>query len=637
MNKEFLKLYEEELYFIRQLGSEFAKNYPKIAARLELDTDSTQTCADPYIERLLEGFAFLSAGVKHKLDARFPVINQHLLELTYPQFLAPLPSMMIVQLKPDYGDQSLLQGVKVPKGSVMHSQTMSPQGTRLTYSSAHEISLWPLDIDKIDMAFTSSELQAITQTNLAKNNKAGLRIRLSMKNGNAFEQLESCDQLSFFIDGDQNLSTALYEQIFSRVNGVIVRPVGGKTPWYKQLDASCITHRGFDDSDALLPISSREFSSFRLLQENLSLPERIRFFCINGLEEVIKSFSGTQLDIIILFDELVIDTQDLELLDKNTIKLNCTPAINLFAKSADPTPIRHHQDEFQVIVERTKSSDYEVHSISSIVAFAKNQQDKQKFKPLYEHTHDGDKDAGFYTVNKRDRQQSANQKIHGVRSNYLGTETFIALQDPNEPPYRSDLSHLHIKALCTNRDLPLILARGNSLKKLLPSGDSPIEEINTVINPTPPGTLVVYGSRGWSLLQHLSINYITLLDDVGSLQAGKDNSAISALKNILHLYNTRSEIAKEKKINAVTGLSTQTQHYRLPVKGPITYVQGHEITLTCDENGFAGDSLFQFGHVISAFFERFTSLHSVSGLTVVSEQRGELKKWTPSLGHQNPF
>ena len=105
----------------------------------------------------------------------------------------------------------------------------------------------------------------------------------------------------------------------------------------------------------------------------------------------------------------------------------------------------------------------------------------------------------------------------------------------------------------------------------------------------------------------------------------------------MHLYNTKNEIAKEKKINAVSGLTTKPQHFRLPVKGPITYVQGHEITLTCDENAFAGDSLFQFGHVISAFFERFTSMHSVSSLTVISEQRGELKKWTPSLGHQHPF
>ena len=228
--------------------------------------------------------------------------------------------MMVVQLSPDLSDPSLLQGAKVTKGSIMHSQTMSPQGTRLTYTSAHELTLWPIEIDKIDMAYTSSELQAVTQAKLAKNNKAGLRIRLSVKNGSAFEQLESCDQLSFFIDGDQGLSTALYEQIFSSVNGILVRPVGGNTPWHKQLDASCLTHRGFKDSDALLPVSDREFSSFRILQEYLSLPERIRFFSIEGLKEIFKSFNGTQLDLIILFDEIVIDTQDLELLDKDTIK-----------------------------------------------------------------------------------------------------------------------------------------------------------------------------------------------------------------------------------------------------------------------------------------------------------------------------
>ena len=78
MNPELLRRYEAELRHLRELGGEFARDYPKIAGRLGLETES---CADPYVERLLEGVAFLAARVQLKVDAEFPRFNNHLLEL----------------------------------------------------------------------------------------------------------------------------------------------------------------------------------------------------------------------------------------------------------------------------------------------------------------------------------------------------------------------------------------------------------------------------------------------------------------------------------------------------------------------------------------------------------------------------
>jgi hypothetical protein len=44
--------------------------------------------------------AFLAARVQMKIDAEFPRFTQHLAELVYPHFLAPTPSMAVVQLQP---------------------------------------------------------------------------------------------------------------------------------------------------------------------------------------------------------------------------------------------------------------------------------------------------------------------------------------------------------------------------------------------------------------------------------------------------------------------------------------------------------------------------------------------------------
>ena len=56
MNPRLLGYYNQELQHIRESAEEFAREFPKIASRLSL---SGVECADPYVERLLEGFAYL--------------------------------------------------------------------------------------------------------------------------------------------------------------------------------------------------------------------------------------------------------------------------------------------------------------------------------------------------------------------------------------------------------------------------------------------------------------------------------------------------------------------------------------------------------------------------------------------------
>ena len=107
MDPRLLRLYNDELAHLREMGAEFAREFPIIASRLSMDGLEV---TDPYVERLLEGFAFLTARVQLKLEAEFPRLIQHLLEVVYPNFLAPMPSLMMAQLTPDPADPNLAQG-----------------------------------------------------------------------------------------------------------------------------------------------------------------------------------------------------------------------------------------------------------------------------------------------------------------------------------------------------------------------------------------------------------------------------------------------------------------------------------------------------------------------------------------------
>ena len=97
MDPRLLRYYNEELRHLREMGEEFAQQFPKIAARLGLEKLEV---TDPHVERLLEGFAFLAGRIQLKIDAEFPRFTQRRLEIVYPQFLAPTPAMLISRVNP---------------------------------------------------------------------------------------------------------------------------------------------------------------------------------------------------------------------------------------------------------------------------------------------------------------------------------------------------------------------------------------------------------------------------------------------------------------------------------------------------------------------------------------------------------
>ena len=119
MPDELLPYYERELAFLRQSGAEFATKYPKIASRILLEAGKRE---DPHVERLLQAFALLAARVHHKIDDEFPELTDALLGILYPHYLAPIPSMSIVQFVLDPEQGKLTSGHLIPRHTMLYSQ-----------------------------------------------------------------------------------------------------------------------------------------------------------------------------------------------------------------------------------------------------------------------------------------------------------------------------------------------------------------------------------------------------------------------------------------------------------------------------------------------------------------------------------
>src|ERR1700709_1736482 len=147
MDPRLLRLYESELAFVRDMGSEFARDFPKIAARLNL---GSLEVADPFVERLLEGFAFLAARVQLKLEAEFPTFTQSLLQMVYPHYMAPTPSMAIVKITPEQAIKDTTTGIMLPAGTELRSLLGTEDQTNCVFRTGHAVHLMPLDVDEAE-------------------------------------------------------------------------------------------------------------------------------------------------------------------------------------------------------------------------------------------------------------------------------------------------------------------------------------------------------------------------------------------------------------------------------------------------------------------------------------------------------
>ncbi|MEM6824711.1 MAG: type VI secretion system baseplate subunit TssF, partial [Pseudomonadota bacterium] len=157
MDTRLIRHYENELAFMREMGAEFAASYPKIAARLGIEGLEV---LDPYIERLLEGVAFLNARTQLEIELQYPTFTSHLLDIVYPHFLAPTPSMMVAEMVPDLQNASLEAGHMIPRGTVLRSKLAEGTQTACVFRSAHDLTLWPVEITEAEYIDGRGELVA---------------------------------------------------------------------------------------------------------------------------------------------------------------------------------------------------------------------------------------------------------------------------------------------------------------------------------------------------------------------------------------------------------------------------------------------------------------------------------------------
>lgn len=624
MDRKFLNYYNIELQHLRESSGNFSRENPKIAARLGLDRFN---CEDPYIERLLEGFAFLAARVHLKLDEEFPRFTQSIINTVYPQYLMPTPSMVMVSFSPELDDPDLASGFTVPADTTLKAVMGKGERTACRFQTSHDVTLFPLVLKEAiyqtgyrdTMGFGSGIKAA-----------ASLTLRLSSPEAIPLSQID-LDTLSIHIrDTKDSVPMQIYEQIFANCKAVILQSVGDvKDLSIVRRDIeNVLVQDGFSDDQSLFPKDPRTFEGYRIIREYFAFPQRFMFFKLMDLKNMLARCEDNEIDIILVFDraESNLDKK----INVDNFDLFTTPAVNLFKKRTDRIHIKKNAFEFPVMADRTRTLDYEVLQIERITGFGKNFISGKPFRPFYAKTGfdtDLEKSDAYYAENRRPRSLTDSEKRYGTRSGYVGSELYISLVDEQARPLDSEVKELSVTALVSNRDLPVFIPVGKASTDFTLEVNVPVTTVKCIEGPTMPIPSFKENISEWNIINHLSLNYLSVLRQ-------NRTGGTELLKDILKLYCDPDSYYFRRQIEGLVNIEAKPVTGRLFGNGPVSFIRGLEINLTLDEDAFRGMGIFLLGSILDRYFGANARINSFTQTALHSVERGKIKTWPKRSGNQ---
>lgn len=612
MREELLEYYERELTYLRQMGGEFARKYPKVAGRLLLDPEH---CDDPHVSRLLEGFAFLAARVHRRIDDDFPEISEALTKIIHPGYLRPIPSMTIVECQRDPAQGKKTTGMRIPRGTPLVTKA-TVEGLPCRFLTAYDVDLWPFSVAAAEWR-QPERMQRPPRASTGVQAVAAARLRLRCQRDVLFSGLPlSC--LRFHLAGDASVVYSLYELLAEKCIEIQLRDPKDEKKLIV-LEPSRLRMVGFDADESLLPFERRSMDGHRLLQEYFALPEKFLFFDLDGLEPLAEGGFGEEAEIIFLFSsfERAERQQVLELgVNERTFRLGCSPAINLFPQTSEPILLNQTRHEYTIIPDNRHSAVMEIFSIEEVIATNPRLRQSITLEPMHAYryqTRNRD-DLAFWVATRH-------QNEFGEHEPSTMTISVVDLAGKFTEP---EADVLTVRMRCTNFDLPTRFQFGSDSGDFEATGYSAAKSVVALRRPTasinPPSG---QGSL-WRLISLLSLNYLSLNEE------GR-----TAMQEILRLHNLTGSTASDNQVGSILGMKSSPNFALVDSAYGLIPARGTQVEMEFDEQQFAGSGLYLFAAVLDRFLASYASMNSFSQLTARSTLRKEvLGKWPPRAGTQ---
>lgn len=578
----FNKYYQDELAYLRELGREFAAANPDGAHFLG------ESSRDPDVERLVEGFAFLSARLKQKLEDELPEFTHAIVETYFPHYLRPIPSMTIVQFEPQA--QAAREVRTVPRGTPLESVPVD--GTPCKFRTCYDVPIVPVILET-----------ATVRTDAPQH----LKLKFRMPEGASLKKTPF-PAIRFHLAGDNAVTRAIYVSLVRYLKRITAMPTAGASAAApRPLDRAKVVPLGFAPQDVLLPFPPGSFPAFRLLHEYFSFPAKFMFLDVVGLDGLGALGDATAFELIF---ELTRLPDPMPPVGPANFQLNCAPAINLFRQDADPIRVDQTRVEYRVRPQGKDPSHYEIYTIDKVGGLAKGLPKPIEYFPLYHFARPTAPDTRYY-------KHKVEPALTGD-----GSEISIGLPLPATLEDVAEVETLSIELTCTNRNLPTKLQTGQL--SVPASGTPAFVKFKNLARPTASVPAPSGDDLHWRFLSHLALNYRSLVD-------------LDALRAILRLYHFGSRVDRQAEqalrllLDGLKSVSSAPAT-RMVEGAPI---RGVAVTVEMDEDNVGGEGeAFLFGTLLNEFFAQYVTLNAFSRLTLKALKRGEIYQWPARIGQR---
>lgn len=580
--------FQEEMNYLRRMRREFAHDNPKLARFLG------DEASDPDVERMIEGFAFLTAKLRLKIEDDLPELTHGMLQLLWPNYLRPLPSATVVAFDPV--ERAVNRRKRVARGTRLLSRPVG--GVTCEYRTCTDVDLYPLCLKDVSDAHSRE--------------KSIVRIDLEPTGGYALNEMD-CDSLDFFLSGDDVTAQTLYLWLAQYLDEIRVDLFDGKL---RRLPAQYVEFPGFAPEEALLPYPKNTFDGYRILQEYFLFPQRFHFFRLPRLRSVWPAGKCERIRFEFHFSRPMPPSIRVR---RSDLALFCAPAVNLFEHDAEPITLKGQVVEQVVRPSGQHPDAYEIFSVDAVTGWEVTDDGRRgkrlrTYHPFESFQHEIEHAEGRTALYYRTRVEEAHSDDKLVHR--------IAFVRADESSHIGERETVSLALSCTNGNLPLSLEAGDICQY---SETTPtVATVRNLTRPTPSYRPVLDGELQWALISNLSLNYLSLLSE-------EPLKAVLRAYDFASLHDLQHARATRKRLDSIKGATTRPID-RLMKGLPI---RGLRTVLRLDLDGFVceGD-MYLFGSVLSHFFALYASINSFHELEVVNTSNNEQYEWPLQPGRQ---
>lgn len=564
--------YQDELNRLHEMATEYAALNPSQAGYL------AGTSTDPDAERILEGVAFLTAGLRAELEKDQTQLLQNVLQVASPDLLRPLPSVTLMQFKgrPALKEQLLLKAGTPVAGKAPASEK------RCEFRTLTSASVLPVEI-KDAVYRKSNEHEAGVHC---------LSIRFGCMFGDSSDLVGK--ELPLYLNVTQALAARMLDALLDHCEG-------GEIIWPdKQRESLDLPRWNTGMMQwAFLPDEQPELPAQRLVRRYFTAPELAQGVILN-LPSATSHKPASEFTVQFYFNRLA----DWPKADLNKVlRLNVIPAANLFTRDAPPR-VRDLRQTYMPLTPRQRDDEQlSVYGIEYVSGQYRSQSESHQYLPFWQQV-----TSDTYRYQEQLCAHPVTDELELLVA--LGGET------------RDEQEVIKARLYCTNGNDAASIPPGQIDNYI--SGSPELVQFENLTTPTPYRKALSSDQQYWQAVRQLSGNLM------GHLTTERLQAALKEL-----VMQASPDLARQqinmKKVDAIRSISLKMSDRLVSAMS----VRGYEVDLLLAGDHFPTKAeLHLFARLLQQFFISMVPVNYFCLLRVTDQQTGELIEWPAMLGRK---